>query len=102
VQQALQEKTQSAEKQLTGLRQELEKSNASLATLQKDTTELRKISALANDRLKQTKEQIKAAQEEKQVLREALKKRESEIAQLQAHINKEHSKETAKVDEVDE
>ncbi|MGB6221729.1 hypothetical protein [Haloferula sp.] len=93
---ALSAMDQSSKTEITKLREELSKSNAAMMALESDTQELRKISGLTTERLKQTKQQIRAIEEEKQTLREALKKRESEIAQLQASLDKVHSKETAR------
>ena len=57
------------------------------------------ISGLTSERLKRTKQQIQVMEEEKKALRDTLKKRETEIAQLQASIKKAKADETAQVSE---
>jgi chromosome segregation ATPase len=97
---ALGQQEQRSNQQLAALKSELEKSLKEQATLKNDTQELRKISGLTSERLKKTKQQLKALEEEKQTLREALEKREAEIANLQARLEK--STQTARNEEIEE
>jgi chromosome segregation ATPase len=96
------ESVQAELKEMTKLRGDLQKSNAALKALQNDTLELRNISDLTAERLKRTRQQVVAMSEEKQALKEALKKRESEIAELQANLDKSHISETAQTEQQEE